>query len=134
MEEIISYINTEMLNTDRFLLFFGTFYIVLGFSAFFAKKSWEDFIELFIENDALSLIMGIFLLPISLFIVFFYNDWNTLASTILMVIGYLALAKALILLLKPGVMQKFLKKEFVQKWLWLDGLSGITLGLAMLLL
>ena len=122
------------LNTDPVLLFFGCFYITLGLSAWFAPKSWEDFIDLFIENDALSLIMGILTLPISLFIIFFYNDWNTLGSIILMVTGYLGILKAIALLMRPSFFQSILKKDFVRKWLWLDGISGVVLGSAMLVL
>lgn len=124
----------EIVNDDPFLLFFGCFYIVLGLSAFLAQKSWEDFIDLFVENDAISLIMGILVLPISLFIIFFYNDWSSISAIILMVIGYLALLKSIFLLLRPALVQKFLKMEFVRKWLWLDGLSGIVLGMALIVL
>lgn len=124
----------DLINTDPFLLFFGGFFLVLGFSCFFAKKAWEEFISLFVNNDALSLIMGILTLPISLAIIAFYNNWDGLASTILMVIGWIALIKAITLLVRPSVMQGIVQKEFVHKWLWLDGLSGIVLGAAMLLL
>ena len=124
----------DLLNTDPFLLFFGTFYLVLGFSCFFAKQAWQDFADLFIENEALSLIMGIIVLPIALFIVVFYNDWSSVASTVLMVIGYMALLKALILLVKPCIMQAILKRDFVRKWIWLDGIAGMLLGLALLFL
>ena len=125
----LSYINTE-----PFLLFFGGFFLVLGFSCFFARKAWEDFILLFIQYDALSLVLGVLTLPISLAIIAFYNDWETLASTILMVIGWLGLFKSIALLMKPSLMQAVVKKEFVRKWLWLDGFSGIILGVAMLIL
>jgi len=121
-------------NDDPFLLFFGCFYIILGLSAFLTPKSWEDFMDLFVENDALSLVMGILILPISLFVIFFYNDWETVGSVILMVVGYLALAKALILLLRPKWMQAVLRNEFVRKWIWLDGVSGVILGVALLTL
>lgn len=124
----------SLINTDPFLLFFGGFYLVLGLSCFFARKPWEDFIALFVDNDALSLVMGILILPISLAIIAFYNNWDSLASTILMVIGWLALLKSMVLLMRPGLIQAFVKKEFVHKWLWLDGISGILLGLALLLL
>ncbi len=124
----------ELVNADPFLLFFGTFYIVLGLSIFLAAKHWQDFIKLFIENDSLSLVIGIMTLPISLFVVFFYDNWETLASTILMVLGYIGLAKALILLLRPSIIQNFLNRGMIQKYLWLDGISGIILGAAMLLL
>lgn len=133
MNEIIEPI-AQHLNEDPFLQFFGCFYIVIGLSAWLAPKSWEDFIDLFIENDTLSLIMGILVLPISLFIIFFYDNWDTLGSVILMMIGYLGLLKAVILLMRPGIVQSVLKKDFVRKWLWLDGLSGVALGFALLVL
>ena len=126
--------NIDFLNTDPFLLFFGSFYLVLGFSCFFARKPWEEFLALFVDNDALSLVLGILILPISLSIIAFYNNWETLASTILMVIGYFAFLKALALLMRPSLIQGLVKKEFVRKWLWLDGISGILLGVALLVL
>ncbi|GJL84639.1 MAG: hypothetical protein DHS20C02_04140 [Micavibrio sp.] len=124
----------DIINTDPFLLFFGGFYIVLGLSCLFTRKPWEEFMDLFIEHDSLSLVMGILVLPISLAIIVFYNSWDGLAPIILMVIGYLAFLKALAMLMKPSLMQGLLKKEFVRKWMWLDGFSGIALGLALLVL
>ncbi len=124
----------DLITDDQFLLFFGAFYLVLGVSCFFAKNTWEEFIALFVDNDALSLVMGILILPIALFIIFFYDNWESLGSIVLMVIGYLALLKSLVLLMKPSLIQGLLRKEFVKKWLWLDGLSGIALGLALLVL
>ncbi len=133
MEEIFTKAGL-LVNTDPFLVFFGSFYMVIGLSMFFAKKPWEEFMELFAEKEAISLILGVLILPISLFIVVFYNDWTSLASIILMVTGYLGFVKAVILLLKPSIVQATVKRKFVQKWLWLDGISGILLGGAMLLL
>ncbi|MCB9984050.1 MAG: hypothetical protein H6861_10370 [Rhodospirillales bacterium] len=127
---IAEYINTD----DPFLLFFGGFYLVLGLSCFFAREPWKEFAALFVDNDALSLVAGILVLPISLSIIAFYNNWESIASTVLMVIGYLAFAKAVVLLMRPGLIQTFVQKEFVRKWIWLDGISGVVLGLALLLL
>ncbi len=124
----------DFINTDPFLLFFGSFYLVLGLSIFLAEKQWKDFIALFIENDALSLVMGVLILPIALFIIVFYDNWDGLAPTILMVMGYIGLVKALILLLRPGWIQHFLDKGFLNKYLWIDGVSGVILGLAILVL
>lgn len=122
----------EYINTDPFLVFFGSFYIVLGLSCFLAKKTWEDFISLLIDNETLSLVLGILVLPISLFIIVFYNNWDGLAPIVLMVIGYIGFIKALILLLWPKLVQSFLSKNFVRQWMWLDGISGIILGTLML--
>ena len=129
---------TDFINTDPFLLFFGSFYAVLGLSIFLSAKHWHEFIALFVENDALSLVLGVLSLPISLFVVVFYNNWESLASIILMVLGYVSLVKALALLLRPAWIQNFLKiglqKGYIQQYLWLDGLSGVALGGAMLVL
>lgn len=130
IDKVIHAVNTD----DPFLLFFGAFYFVLGVSCFFARKAWEDFVALFVDNDALSLVMGILILPVSLSIIVFYWNWETLGATILMAVGFLAFAKALMLLMRPSLLQGFVQKEFVRKWLWLDGLSGIVLGTAMLVL
>ena len=124
----------DIINQDPFLLFFGTFYTVLGLSIFLTADKWKEFINLFIEYDSLSLVLGVLSLPISLFIVVFYNNWDTLGSTILMVLGYVGLIKAVMLLLKPDWIQKFLQKGIIHKYLWLDGMSGVVLGVAMLVL
>ncbi|MGB0719647.1 MAG: hypothetical protein ACPGRX_04185, partial [Bdellovibrionales bacterium] len=96
---------TTLINTDPFLLFFGGFYLVLGLSCFFAREAWQEFAALFVKNDALSLIFGIMLLPISLSVIAFYNNWDGIASIILMVVGWLAFAKSLVLLLRPSLIQ-----------------------------
>jgi len=134
MTDLINTITGHINTQDPFLLFFGSFYLVLGFSCFFARNAWREFAALFVNNDALSLIMGILILPISLSVIAFYWNWETIGSTILMVVGILAFIKALVLLMRPSFIQGFVKKEFVRKWLWLDGVSGIVLGLSMLIL
>jgi hypothetical protein len=124
----------SIVNKDPFLLFFGTFYLILGASILTSTKHWQEFIALFIKHEALPLVFGVLSLPISLFVVVFYNDWAGMGSTILMILGYLGLLKALLLLMRPAWVQSWVSRDFVNKWLWLDGLSGIVLGLAMLLL
>ena len=134
MTEIINTISSQINTDDPFLLFFGGFYLVLGFSCFFARQAWEEFCALFVDNDALSLVMGIMILPISLSVISFYQKWETIGSTVLMVVGILSFMKAVALLMRPSIIQNFVRKEFVRKWLWLDGVSGIVLGLVMLVL
>ncbi|MDB2682999.1 hypothetical protein N9Z27_01965 [Alphaproteobacteria bacterium] len=134
MTDFLNTIDITVINTDPFLLFFGCFYLVLGLSIFFAAKSWHEFIELFVEHDSISLILGILTLPIALFVVFFYNNWDSLASIVLMSMGYISMAKACILLLRPPLIQNFVKKEYIRKYLWVDGVSGIVLATALLIL
>lgn len=125
----------NIVNTDPFLVFFGSFYLVLGLSVFFANKAWSDFIKLYAQNDAVSLISGIITLPIALFIVVFYEGWDTgIAAKILVVIGYLALLKALVLLLKPDWIRKLVQNDKMIKPLWLRGLIAAGVGVALIVL
>lgn len=123
---------TIAINTDPFLLFFGAFYVILGVSFVLAQAQWKELLTLFVKYDAVSLFLGIIILPISLFIIVFYNNWDSIGSTVLMVIGYLGLVKSIVLLVYPKLLQGFVKKDFVQKWMWLDGLSGVIIGATML--
>lgn len=129
IDPIVQYINVD----EPFLLFFGSFFFVLGMSCFFARETWQEFASLFVNNDALSLVMGIMILPISLSILTFFWSWDTLGAQVLMGIGIITLIKSILLLTRPSILQGFVQKEFVRKWLWLDGLSGIVLGSVMLL-
>jgi|GEM_PF-1542253 len=133
MSELLN-INLSFINNDQFLLFFGSFYVIIGLSLFLAGGTWREFIDLFIKHDAISFIFGVFTLPIGLFIVVFYDNWDGLASTILMIMGYISILKALLMFLYPSLLQKFLNKGYIHKYLWLDGLSGLILGVAMLVL
>jgi hypothetical protein len=124
----------DFVNTDPFLVFFGSFYLVMGLSVFFARKPWEEFMGLFAQNDAVSLIMGIITLPISLFIVVFYNDWVGAGSKILMVIGYLGILKALLFLLNPAKAQALLEKCRTFVPFWAHGLLAMLIGVALITL
>jgi hypothetical protein len=123
----------NLINVDPFLVFFGSFYLVIGLSVFFATKAWTDFLKLFAENDAVSLILGVITLPISLFIVVFYNNWNGIGPSLLMVLGCIGLLKALALLLKPSLLQNIVRKK-VAKPMWLCGVLTIAIGVALLIL
>jgi hypothetical protein len=124
----------DLINTDPFLVFFGSFYLVMGLSVFFARDAWKEFMVLFTQNDAVNLIMGIITLPISLFVVVFYNDWDGTASALLMVLGYLGLAKSFLLLLKPRMAQDLMKRFQNVKPFWLPGGIAILVGAALLVL
>lgn len=123
---------TITVNTDPFLLFFGSFFVILGFSVFFAKKAWEDFLDIFSKYSAVPLIIGFMALPISLFIIFFYSDWSTMASTILMAIGYLVFVKSVVFMVFPAFVQGLVDKDAIIKPFWLRGVIAIVLGTALL--
>lgn len=125
---------TELVNTDPFLLFFGSFFVILGFSVFFAKQAWEDFLDIFSKYSAVPLIIGFMALPVSLFIIFFFNNWETLASTVLMAIGYLVFVKSVVFMVFPEFVQGLVKKEALIKPFWLRGVIAVALGASLLIL
>ena len=123
-----------MINQDPFLLFFGSFYIGLGLSIILSADIWREFIKLYTDNDSISLVMGIMTLPISLFIIVFFNSWDGNAASLLMIIGYIGFLKALALMLRPSLMQKVAECECYTKHLWSFGVLGVAIGGALLIL
>lgn len=122
-------------NNDPFLLFFGGFFLVMGVSIFFSKEAWEEYLDMLSKSKALLLIGGVINLPIGLFIVTFYNNWNGLAETVLMAVGILALVKSVILLTKPDYMQKLLATDKLTiKPFWMNGVAASVVGAILLVL
>ncbi len=126
---------TIPINTDPFLLFFGCFFLVMGISIFSSARAWQEYLTLLSKSKALLLVGGVMNLPIGLFIVTFYNNWNGLAETVLMAIGIMALIKAIVLLTKPDFMQKLLVHDKLTiKPFWVNGAISVVVGLILLLL
>lgn len=125
----------DLINTDPFLLFFGTFFLVMGLSIFFAADAWKEYTKMLGENKALLLIGGVINLPVGLFIVMFYNSWDGLASSLLMIVGIISLLKAIALLTKPEQIQKLLRDgKLTLKPFWLQGLPALVIGAGLLVL
>jgi len=106
-------------------------YIAVGIGIFinpgFYKKLFEDFIE----NAAVLYLGGITALVVGYLILAFHNTWTMDLSVIITIVGWLALIKGIVILIRPNIMIK-LSKAMVQKEniLKIEAIAVIILGLA----
>lgn len=125
----------NFLNTDPFLVLFGCMYLIVGASIFLKPVAWKEFCNLYIRSEPICLITGVVMLPLALYVVVFYNNWNGISSILLMGLAYWALIEAIVLLLRPSLIQNLLAEDkFILKPFWLHGVVSIVIGAALLVL
>lgn len=114
-------------------------FIPWGLSMIIQHKLWIKLIQLlYSQNDQtfklICLINGVVWIPLGLFLVLTHNDWELSPSVIVTVIGWLTVAKCLMLILFPQLALKckviYGKSESFLKWyLIICGLLYILMGL-----
>ncbi len=110
---------------------FSLVYIAVGIGILinpgFYKKLFEDFIE----NAAVLYLGGITALVVGYLILAFHNTWTKDISVIITIVGWLALIKGILILIRPKIMIA-LSKAMVQKEgiLKIEAIAVIILGLA----
>ncbi|MBC8470381.1 MAG: hypothetical protein H8D56_13000 [Planctomycetes bacterium] len=106
-------------------------YIAVGIGIFinpgFYKKLFEDFIE----NAAVMYLGGVMALTIGYLILVFHNTWTKDLSVIITIVGWLALIKGILILIRPKIVIA-LSRAMVQKEgiLKIEAIAVIILGLA----
>lgn len=93
----------------------------------FYKKLFEDFIE----NAAVLFLGGVTALVVGYLILAFHNTWTKDLSVIITIVGWLALIKGILIIIRPNIMIA-LSKAMVQKEsiLKIEAIAVIILGLA----
>ena len=110
---------------------FSLAYITIGIGILinpgFYKKLFEDFIE----NAAVLYLGGVMALAIGYLILAFHNTWTKDLSVIITIVGWLALIKGILILIRPKIIIA-LSKAMVQKEsiLKIEAIAVIILGLA----
>ena len=113
----------------------------LGLSLMIQVKSWVRLIH-FVHSQnqdirtTLSLTKGTLLLPFGIALIFTHNDWILSPSLIVTLIGWGALAKALVLILWPQITIKCKNciynkgDKFLKRFLMIAGAVSTVMGLA----
>ena len=93
----------------------------------FYKKLFEDFTE----NPSVLYLGGITALVVGYLILAFHNTWTMHVSVIITIVGWIALIKGLVILIRPNIIIA-LAKAMVQKesTLKIEAIAVIILGLA----
>jgi uncharacterized protein YjeT (DUF2065 family) len=127
---ILSFKEKKMSDAQIFQIF-SLVYIAVGIGILinpgFYKKLFEDFIE----NAAVLYLGGITALVVGYLILAFHNTWTKDISVIITIVGWLALIKGILILIRPKIMIA-LSKAMVQKEgiLKIEAIAVIILGLA----
>ncbi len=109
---------------------FSLVYLAIGIgmliSPVFYKKLFTDFCE----NAAVMYLGGIMALVIGYLILAFHNTWTKDLSVIITVIGWLALVKGILILVRPKMMIALTKAMLKENTLKIMATWVILLGLA----
>jgi len=106
-------------------------YITIGIGIFINPGFYKKMFENFIENAAVMYLGGVMALVVGYLILAFHNTWIMDWPVIITIVGWLALIKGVLILIKPKIIIT-LSKAIVQKEsiLRIEAIAVIILGLA----
>ncbi|MFA5155769.1 MAG: hypothetical protein WC532_00035 [Candidatus Omnitrophota bacterium] len=98
------------MNTSIFIArIFGLFYLIVGIGFLLNRKAFQDVIDDFCKSAALLFYGGSSALIIGIVIILTHNLWVADWAVIITVIGWLALAKGIWIIVFPGAALKFMQ-------------------------
>jgi uncharacterized protein YjeT (DUF2065 family) len=121
---------------DSFIFqFIGLFYLVVGFGIFINPGYFKKVMDAFMTNLAISYLGGIMALFLGYSLVYYHNIWKLDWTVIITIIGWLALAKGLALLLTPASFPKIFKTlERSKRYLLICASVFVVFGLILMYL
>ncbi len=85
----------------------GVFYVVIGLSMFLRPVAYRDMAAEFFASPALCYTGGIMALLFGLVVLAFHEEWRGALGIIVGIIGWLATAKGVFLIICPNMFKKF---------------------------
>ncbi len=85
----------------------GVFYVVIGLSMFLRPVAYRDMAAEFFASPALCYTGGIMALLFGLVVLAFHKEWQGALGIIVGIIGWLATAKGVFLIICPNMFEKF---------------------------
>lgn len=112
----------------------GVAYLAIGLGIVIKPKYYRDAFEKLVENEAILFITGIFTLVVGYLLASYYEfmliwDW----TSILTVIGWIAIVKGVLVLVAPGAMADFAKR-FIKSVNYLKIMSAVSVLIGVVLL
>ena len=110
--------------------FFSLVYLSIGLGMIFNRETYKQMIGGFIENGCMLYLGGIMALVVGFLLVTFHNTWLSRASTIITVLGWLALIKGIVILVLPKAMISLTKAMVASnKFMTIEMVLVIVLGI-----
>lgn len=109
---------------------FGVYLIIAGVMVFTNRKALMlGVLSMFKERFA-QLLAAMMSLLVGLALINFYQDWSSLASSVLSVIGWLIFLKGLLYAFLPEVRLAKITKLFTERrWYTMDGVLALVVGI-----
>lgn len=108
----------------------GLYFLAMGFALLLNSKHVKSAIDAFGKYPGLFFVNGLFILLIGLLMVVGHNVWNGGVSTLVTVIGWLALFKGLMWVLLPDrVIKSFTSWKESSNLFFIGGLVCLILGI-----
>lgn len=123
------------MNSANFLQLFGIIYLAIGLGMLLNPKYYHKILKDYLENEALVYLSGILALFIGYIMIVYCKTYTSGWPVIILIIGWLALIKGIIILLLPkfqaSMKKAFLKKkETITLWGVIITIIGIVLSYA----
>jgi uncharacterized protein YjeT (DUF2065 family) len=85
----------------------GVFYAIIGLSMLIRPGAYRDMAAEFFSSPALCYTGGILALLFGLVVLAFHSEWRGTLSIIVGIVGWLATAKGVVLIIRPEMFEKF---------------------------
>lgn len=127
----LSFKEKQMSDAQIFQIF-SIAYLAVGIGILINHDFYKKLFEDFSENAFALYLGGIAALVIGYLIVAFHNTWTKDLSVIITIIGWIALIKGILILIRPAIMVT-LTKAMVKKegFLKIEAVAVIIIGLAL---
>jgi hypothetical protein len=122
------------MNDGQIFTLLGLVYLAIGSGMFVNRQYYKDLFEEFMEKRCVMYLGGIMALSIGYLLVAFHNIWAWEWGLIITIIGWLALIKGLVILVRPKMMASIVKGMMTEKCYKVMPLCTIVLGLFFLVL
>jgi hypothetical protein len=87
-------------------------FISIGLGAMFKKNYFQKVLNDTFKNASVTLLVGLFTVVVSFLIVAYHNVWESSWVVIITIFGWLGLAKGIVFLISPKIMESFAKPIF----------------------
>ncbi|MHC4264757.1 MAG: hypothetical protein ACYSUK_02360 [Planctomycetota bacterium] len=113
---------------------FGLVYLAVGSGILVNPEYYKNLFQEFAEKCCVMYLSGIMSLSIGFLLVTFHNIWAWEWSVILTIIGWLALIKGLVILVRPKAMMSMIEALTTERLFKVMPICTIMLGLIFLIL
>jgi len=109
----------------------GLFYLIAGLGVLLNRKAYQKADMKLLDDRHVVLLFGLMVLVFGAMLVLKHNIWELSAAGLVTLTGWAMFVKGSLIVLFPGVLDTFKKKDFKESWYWIGGGLWAIVGLYM---